>query len=73
VLERGKLSECLETFISETATGAKRPAPIAYEAMPTSDSDGLGKASQMPQGRELTNLSKNSRYILDFKYQDLTQ
>ena len=49
VLERGRLADCLERFIAENATGARRPAPIVYEALPTSDSDGLGKASEMPQ------------------------
>ena len=46
-LERGELSECLEGFVAEYATGSKRPEPIAYENLPTSDSDGLGKASQV--------------------------
>lgn len=48
-LERGELTECLEGFVAENATGSRRPEPIVYENMPTSDSDGLGKASQMPQ------------------------
>ena len=46
-LERGELAECLEGFVAENATGSKRPEPIVYENLPTSDSDGLGKASQV--------------------------
>ena len=46
-LERGELMECLEGFVAENATGSKRPEPIVYENLPTSDSDGLGKASQV--------------------------
>ena len=46
-LERGVLAECLEGFVAENATGSRRPEPIVYENLPTSDSDGLGKASQV--------------------------
>ena len=60
VLEKGKLSEALDKYISMNSTGEDKPDKIVYESLPTSDSDGLGKACQMPIVVATKSLERNS-------------
>lgn len=60
LLESTKFEDCLNDFIEENLTGSERPAKIVYKPLPTSNSDGLGHARQVVNGRSSLGRECNS-------------